>query len=374
MGDTTPTVPPIEVAGQDYLRKKKRTEEGADPFGRSGLQAGVESARRAGQRLDRRGRQAAAAGPGDPVPSPMSALTGTPPAGSPAALRREGKQSVEELAQLKALGMSRPAPTGGAKRAANEAERDAAHGTAEAGAPEAQPDNAPVTEPTNSGASGPRVHTLPGEGGTLTVHGDGPDPAFQPGGFAHAGAKKAGYRAAEDRRIEAMPEKGETTYGPESVTGGHSWTLRKPGRQEARYDASRYRRAVEARQSSEDAAIGQMDAQAAAAAAGISRSKALEGDPFAPEKASVAEAVGEQRAKAQPRMRGMEMAGQLLTTYNEAKLAIQNDPTLDDAQKAQRIDQAQREFYMAMTGVAGRDVSPRHEPSMFGVLPPDEDA
>lgn len=359
MGDTMPTVPPIQVAGQDYLRKKRTspTVTGKSP------------------------------GPRPPR------TAGTAPAVAP-----EDKIDFGKVASALVPGYLRPSTYREDPAAKRTRESDEAHSTAAAKRPEAQPDNTPVTTPTSSGASGPTrpssmdvkapwAEGIPlteagepdverfGEQGKVTVHATpGGDPAFKPGGFAHPGARKAGYRAAEDERIAALPERGETTYGPESVTGGHSWTLRTPSRQEARYDASRYRRAVEARQSSEDAAISRMDAQAAAAAAGISRSKALEGDPFAPEKASVAEAVGEQRAKAQPRMRGMEMAGQLLTTYNQAKLAIQNDPTLDDATKAQRIDQAQREFYMAMTGIAGRDVSPRHEPSMFGVLPPDEDA
>jgi hypothetical protein len=290
------------------------------------------------------------------------------------------------------------APRGAEKDAERAATRATADAAARAREPGAQPDNVPVTEPTSTGAGGPRQPTMMDvkapwaagipltkggqpdptkfrAQGTMRLHPDpsGKDPALEPGGFAHPSARAAGGIRADMERIEMLPEHGQVLYGPRGATGGHEWTLRKPGQQRAAYDAARYRREVQGRQASEDAAIAALDAQAAAAAADIERSKALEEQPFATEMAEVAGQVGAQRAKAQPRMQQQEMVTELFESYQQKKAQINADPNLDETQKAQHREEARQEFYMALAGLAGRDVTPR-EPMFGAILPPDEEA
>jgi hypothetical protein len=287
----------------------------------------------------------------------------------------------------------RPATTGQGKKAQTEAETAAAHQTAEARRPEAQRDNTPVTTPTNSGAAGPRdagvpgedlgpfdrVVSLPGEAGFAIVHAgpDGvgppaPDPATQPGGFAHPGAERADPtgRFAEEKRIAALPEHGTTEYGPRGATGGHSWTRRTPGRQEATYDDARYRREVQARQAAEDAAIGELDARAASALAEVSRSRELEQDPFAPEKAEVAAAVGEQMAKARPEREAMELAMGLADQMQERIAEINAMTDISEEERAQRVQEAKEMFWSYMAGIRPRARKPKPE---YGVLGPESE-
>ncbi len=277
-----------------------------------------------------------------------------------------------------------PATTGQAKKAEGEATQAAAHQVARQRAPEGQPDVRAPAESTNSGAAGPRgtlaegTPTDPETGevdptqfgryGSVFVHrGKGPDPATQPGGFAHAGA-------SEDERIAALPERGTTEYGPERRTatgvplGGHEWTRRTPGRQEATYDQARYQQQVRGRQAGEEAGIQELGAREAAALAGISRSQELEEDPFAPEKAQVATAVGEQVAKARPEREAMELAMGLADQLQARMAEIRSDASLDDATREQMIQEAKDLFWSYLAGIRPRARKPREE---FPILPPE---
>ncbi|MHC4789458.1 MAG: hypothetical protein ACYS8K_09700, partial [Planctomycetota bacterium] len=285
----------------------------------------------------------------------------------------------------------RAAPTGEEKAAQSAAEQAKATRAATTQAPGEQRGERTPTTPTSTGGGGPttaptapgepdeargpqvpkdlgpfdRVVKLPGEAGYAVVHEgpDGvgppaPDPATRPGGFAHPGARRErSFWEEEEERIAALPERGETTRGPKRVSpggvelGGHEWTLRRPGRQEAAYEAARYRRGVQARQAAEDAAISELDARAAAAAASLSRSRALEEQPFAPEMAEVAGRVGAARAEAQPEMARQSAAQEAFMRFQMRAAQIDADPNLTPEQKAQARRQAEMEAWMSIIAV-----------------------
>lgn len=274
--------------------------------------------------------------------------------------------AAETQAQLGAIGYpapvgegGRPAPVGPEKQAAGAAEHTTASAVARERAPDAQPDVRAPEESTNTGAGGPRTLSLPEGRGSVTIHGDGPDPALQPGGFAYAGKMPARDRFA------SMPERGETEYGPESPTGGHSWTRTTPGRQRAQYEDVRYKREVQARQSQEDALIADLDARAAEASASMARSRELEEQPFAPEMAQAATAVGEQQARVRPEMMRTQAAMESFLRYRQVADAIDADPNLSPEEKDLRKREAEREAWMSIIAVQPSARKPREE-FMFG--------
>jgi hypothetical protein len=255
--------------------------------------------------------------------------------------------------------MPLPSPIGAEKKVKNEAEHAAASAMARRRHPEAQPDNVPVTEPTSSGAAGPRRITLEGGGGYADVPG-GPDPARGAGGFLRD-------RPSQDR-FAHLGERATVVRGPRGATGGNQWTLRTPGAQEAQIEDLRFRRELQARHSAEDAAISELDARAAAASAAMSRSRELEADPFAPEKAQVAAVVGEQQAKAQPALRGQEFAAEAVMRFQQFKSQVMQDPNISPEEKQRMISEAENETWMAI--IAAQPRARRPQPTFGGLMPP----
>jgi hypothetical protein len=366
MSSYPPGVPPPTVVGQDYNRRR----------GLSPSLQGTSRPRKSRAEIDAE-RMAAA-------PAHINELLGQAKSTPSGALASRQEAAAERRE-------SYPAATGSAKKAENDQAQSAAHAAARDRSPAGQPDNLPVRESTNTGAAGPRrtptsmdvkppwAEGIPltkggqpdtarfGEHGSMTVHSrPGGDPALKPGGFAHPSAQRD--------PLDALPEEGRMSYGPESVGGGHNWTLRTPGRQAAKVQRAEYDRQIRARQAQDEATVSSLDAQAAAATADIARSKELEQQPFAPEMGEIAGKVGAERAKNLYRTQRNEMASGLLSTYNENKLRILNDPSIEEAEKERLIQRAQQEYYMALAGLVGRDVTPRETPMMFGSLPPDEEA
>jgi len=196
-----------------------------------------------------------------------------------------------------------------------------------------------------------------------------------PGGFAHPSAR--GTRepgAATGYSAEALPTEATVERGPAGATGGHSWTLRKPGEQVARYQRARYGREVAAREASEDAAIGGLEAQAAGSAAQIARSEALTEEPFAPERAQIAGRVGEAQAEARPEMNLQAMAIQLREEYGRRAAQIDADPNLTPEERASAKQEAQQEYWMILAGIRPTARKPREDLMGPGVLPGTEEA
>lgn len=280
----------------------------------------------------------------------------------------------------------RPAPVGPEKQKERAESHMAASATAREKAPDAQPVIRAPIRSTNTGAGGPTSEPAPwaegtplteagepdverfGEQGSVTLHGrPGGDPALKRGGFAYAG------KVAPRDRLASLPERGETEYGPESPTGGHSWTMTRPGRQRAQYEDARYKREVQARQSGEDAAIADLDARAAESAAAMARSEALEEQPFAPEMLQATQAVTEQRARVQPEMMRSRAAMEAFQTYQDIAGQIDADPNLSPEEKQARRREAEREAWMSIIAAQPSARRPREE-FMFGSAPPPEES
>lgn len=354
------TIPPMAVAGQDYLRKKKK------PTGYGGILATnpfTAPAVKAAEEI----RSV------PPAERKRIGVLGTTARGALAAGSEVGRQAGEVAANVgeaaKATGeylwgTGVAAPTGAAKQATGAAEHAAAATAARTASPEAQPDPTPVTEPTSTGAgprlnAGDRVVSLPGEQGYAIVHARGADPATQPGGFAYSGGRPAPAAApgpdvpsfAAGVPAERLAGGATMRRGPVSPTGGHSWTLRTPGAQESAYDTARYRRQVQARQAGEDEAIQGAEARAA-------RSAALTEQPFAPEMAAVAGKVGAERARQAPQMRSTSLAMEAFMRYQQRAAEIDAQPDLSDEEKRAAKMDAEREAWMSIIAVQPRARKP----------------
>ena len=157
-----------------------------------------------------------------------------------------------------------------------------------------------------------------------------------------------------------MAERATVTRGPRGATGGHQWTRRTPGAQEATYDKARYEMQVRGRQASEEAAVSEREAAAA-------RSGALTEHPMAPEMAEVAAAVGEQRARAQPEMMSMEAAQNAFDSYRRKAELIDADPNLTPEEKRAARRDAEREAWMAIIAVQPRARKPE-EDMLYGAM------
>ncbi len=362
MAGPVPLVP-MAVAGQDYLRRKQKKLGDLGPTGpgeivRKGTEAFTaamtpEERRRGGVvGAVKRGVVGAAGEAGRQMAGGARVAGEIAGDVGEAASVQAGKAGIYLFGE--------PAPTGAAKAPAKAAEQAQATTAARSRAPEAQAGEYTPTTPTSTGGGGPspeaggRVVRLPGETGFAVVHERGADPATRPGGFAHPSARPRD-------PLEDLPERGVTTYGPESVTGGHQWTRRTPGGQEARYERARYQRGVQARQAAEDAAISELDARAAAAAQQIARSRALEEQPFAPEMAEVAGAVGKERARAAPETRRMNLAMEAFMQYQSRAAQIDADPDLSPEEKMQAKRDAEREAWMSIIAVQPGARKPREE-------------
>ncbi len=223
-----------------------------------------------------------------------------------------------------------------------------------------------------------------GSAGHVMVHSTGePDPATQPGGFAHPGSRTprpgAGTdspRFAQGAEVEELGGGATIRRGPKAVTGGHEWTLATPSGQQATYETARYQQAVRGRQAEEDAELAKLDAAAAGAKAELVRSEALQEQPFAPEQAEMAGQIGEEQAKTQPEMARMDVIAGYTKDYQENVGLIQKQLAvgLIDAAEAERLMQDQKtQFIMAMSGM-NRTRVPREDPlaSFYGGALDDE--
>jgi len=217
----------------------------------------------------------------------------------------------------------------------------------------------PSAAPPGQGDDGTREPAF-GKFGHVSVLSAAPDPATRPGGFAF-------------RRPMGETE-ASTQYGPRTVGGGHAWTLRTPSSQEQRYDAARYSRETKARQAAEGADIARLDAEAAAAAASIARSRELEQQPFAPEQAAVAGRVTAERAKAAPVQSRQMAAATLLQDYlgdvDEVD-QLEQGGKIDAPTASKMRDEAERRYHNGLLAFVPGFRLPKADPF---ALPPEEAA
>lgn len=244
------------------------------------------------------------------------------------------------------------APSGGAARAAGD--------KAAAGAALATYDQNKTTAAAPPGQGDDGVRESFGKFGRVTVHSSAPDPATRPGGFAF--------------RPPMGPREASTELGPAATTGGHAWTLRTPGSEEKRYEDARYSRETRMRQSTEEAEMARLDAEAANAAAQIARAQELEKDPFAPEKAQISGRITAEKAKAAPVQSRQAAAASMLQEYlgelDQIDAALQAGK-VDDAGAAHARDLAEKRYHNALLAIVPGFRRPIADPF---ALPPEESA
>lgn len=328
--------PPYNVAGQAEARKKERYPgEGGDVktkelLGRAG--SAVAGAGRAVGRflVEPRGE----------------GMTGPPPMQPPPAAPKRKAADEQVTAQTTAATDPQKQPTAAPPHQGGTAPKT----------PEKRPsrdDDFADVDPTSFGTMG-----------SAMVHSTGkPDLARQEGGFAGPGARTP--TAATGFSSEPLPEKGTLTQGPRGATGGHAWTLRTPGAQEASYERARYGRAVQGRQATEEAELAELDAAAAQAGATRARSEALEEQPFAPEEAQISGRVGAERAKAQPEMARIAMAAELRQTFQVNLRGIEQalaEGKIDEEEADRLRRDQEKEYSLILAGVMPGFRVPKEDP------------